>query len=141
MPYLTIWSTKCKEAVLSNYLEVIFLTKIRAISLLSIVAISVALFGCENHNANKKVAERYAISHYASFGRLYSVEETVYDKETDRYIVSIKENENRKTVVVGFTDGVISSIDYDDGKGETAVSHVSTTVTEVEPGHTVIEFK
>ena len=81
-----------------------------------------------NYNYEDQLAaEKHAISHFLMFGaELYSVEETIYDTDSDRYIVHLKGYEDynkniEKMLILGVTNGKVSSIDLGDGKGEYTV--------------------
>ena len=84
---------------------------------LSIFIMAIILSGCENNN--RTIAEDYAISYFQRVtARVHTVDESVYDEKTDKYIVYLLADgdEIRKEVIVGVKNGTVISIDLGDGE-------------------------
>ena len=109
----------------------------------SILMVTIILFGCKNYRPDdRKIAEEFMIRHYASYGLLYSVKKTTYDSETDRFTIHLKESEDNtiKVVIVGVTEGKVTSYDLGNGEGEILVRYDITPKVEISPSEIIIEY-
>ena len=81
--------------------------------ILSVILISLLVSSCGKSQEtiqDRKTAERFAISYFANINYIYfSVEKTIYDKDTKKYIVYVKSIDDTlfKKGIVEIKDGKV----------------------------------